>query len=170
MAHDYGYPSWRKKADSAMKSVSFPTMTTGSFLKRRVAGLEEKVDGGQFIDKEGRGAGETWAIRFTRSPAQRHRDRPGKTGFVTQIDPVHNTVVWAHEADLEQNEMTVTRLNLMKYDSIVPGMEALTKIRYKDGGTLSNLYPEGADLRIRFYAPAKSIVLGQSAVFYDGPT
>ena len=25
---------------------------------------------------------------------------------------------------------------------ITPGMEAVTKIRYKDKGTLSNLYPE----------------------------
>jgi hypothetical protein len=45
------------------------------------------------------------------------------------------------EEDLEQNEMTVGKLNLIKYDSITPGMEAVTKIRYKDKGTLSNLYP-----------------------------
>ena len=40
------------------------------------------------------------------------------------------------EEDLEQNEMVVSKLNWIKYDSITPGMEAITKIRYKDKGTL----------------------------------
>jgi len=46
-------------------------------------------------------------------------------------------------------------------------MEAVTKIRYKDKGTLSNLYPEGNGLRVRFYENAKGIAPGQSAVFYE---
>lgn len=46
------------------------------------------------------------------------------------------------EADLEQNEMKVGKLNLIKYDQLTPGMEAVTKIRYKDSGALSNLYPK----------------------------
>ena len=38
--------------------------------------------------------------------------------------------------------MMVGKLNLIKYDMITPGMEATTKIRYKDKGALSNIYPE----------------------------
>jgi tRNA-specific 2-thiouridylase len=77
------------------------------------------------------------------------------------------------EEDLEKNEMTVGKLNLIKYDSITPGMEAVTKIRYKDKGTLSNLYPAehvqtGHALSVRFYENAKGIAPGQSAVFYEG--
>lgn len=168
MAHDYGYPELAKKSES-YEICFVPDNDYRGFLKRRVAGLEEKVDGGQFIDKEGRVLGKHKGYPFYTIGQRKGLEIAlGKPVFVTQIDPVHNTVTLGDEADLEQNEMTVTRLNLMKYDSIVPGMEALTKIRYKDGGTLSNLYPEGADLRIRFYAPAKSIAPGQSAVFYDG--
>ena len=34
--------------------------------------------------------------------------------------------------------------------------------------TLSNLYPDGDQVRVRFYEKAKSIAPGQSAVFYEG--
>jgi tRNA-specific 2-thiouridylase len=92
----------------------------------------------------------------------------GKPVFVTRIDPNTNTVVLGDEADLEQDEMVVGKLNMIKYDSITPGMEASTKIRYKDSGTLSNIYPENGTMRVRFYQKAKGIAPGQSAVFYEG--
>ncbi|WP_255785646.1 aminomethyltransferase beta-barrel domain-containing protein [Niabella agricola] len=47
-------------------------------------------------------------------------------------------------------------------------MEAVTKIRYKDSGTLSNLYMEEDDVKVAFYQDAKGIAPGQSAVFYEG--
>jgi tRNA-specific 2-thiouridylase len=47
-------------------------------------------------------------------------------------------------------------------------MEAITKVRYKDSGTLSNIYPDGNTVSVRFYEKAKSIAPGQSAVFYEG--
>ncbi len=74
------------------------------------------------------------------------------------------------ESDLDQAEMTVGKLNMIKYDSITPGMEAVTKIRYKDKGGLSNLYPSETwhALSVRFYENAKGIAPGQSAVFYEG--
>jgi tRNA-specific 2-thiouridylase len=92
----------------------------------------------------------------------------GKPVYVTGIRPETNTVVLGDEGDLDQQEMVVGKINLMKYDTLTPGMEATTKIRYKDGGTLSNLYPDGATVGVRFYEKAKSIAPGQSAVFYEG--
>jgi tRNA-specific 2-thiouridylase len=56
----------------------------------------------------------------------------------------------------------------MKYDFITPGMEAITKIRYKDKGAISNLYSEGNQIKVVFYENVKSIAPGQSAVFYEG--
>ena len=47
-------------------------------------------------------------------------------------------------------------------------MEAVTKIRYKDSGCLSNLYPESTSVRVSFYENVKGIAPGQSAVFYEG--
>jgi tRNA-specific 2-thiouridylase len=88
--------------------------------------------------------------------------------YVTAIRPETNTVVLGDETDLDEQEMVVGKLNLLKYESITPGMEAVTKIRYKDKGTLSNLYPDENKLNIRFYDKAKGIAPGQSAVFYEG--
>ena len=64
--------------------------------------------------------------------------------------------------------MIVAKLNLVKYDTITPGMEAVTKIRYKDKGALSNIYPENNKMKVRFYEHVKGIAPGQSAVFYEG--
>lgn len=72
------------------------------------------------------------------------------------------------EVDLEQNDMLISKLNWIKYDGISEGMEAVTKIRYKDQGALSNLYHTDNGIRARFYENVKGIAPGQSAVFYEG--
>ena len=59
-------------------------------------------------------------------------------------------------------------MNWLKYDGITDGMEANTKIRYKDKGSLSNLYNHERGISVRFYEDAKGIAPGQSAVFYEG--
>jgi tRNA-specific 2-thiouridylase len=46
-------------------------------------------------------------------------------------------------------------------------MEAVTKIRYKDKGSFSELELEGKGVHVRFYEPVKGIAPGQSAVFYE---
>ncbi|MFT5989699.1 MAG: tRNA-specific 2-thiouridylase, partial [Neolewinella sp.] len=51
------------------------------------------------------------------------------------------------------------------------GMELLTKVRYKDSGTLSLVEQIGdANDRfaIDFYAEVRGVAPGQSAVFYEG--
>ena len=47
-------------------------------------------------------------------------------------------------------------------------MEAVTKIRYKDGGTSSLIEQVGTDMFVQFNQKAKGIAPGQSAVFYEG--
>ena len=142
------------------------------FLKRRVEGLEEKVNGGNFVDKNGNILGQHKGYPFYTIGQRKGLDIAfGKPVFVTKIDPDTNTVMLGDEDDLEQNEMTVGKLNLIKYDSITPGMEAITKIRYKDKGTCP-IYIHDRKTRhalsVRFYENVKGIAPGQSAVFYEG--
>jgi tRNA-specific 2-thiouridylase len=177
MAFDYGYPELAKKSES-YEICFVPDNDYRGFLKRRVEGLEEKVNGGNFVDKHGNILGQHKGYPFYTIGQRKGLDITfGKPVFVTKIDPTANTVMLGDEEDLEQNEMTVGKLNLIKYDSITPGMEAMTKIRYKDKGTLSNLYPAvpvetrhalSLQVRVRFYENAKGIAPGQSAVFYEG--
>ncbi len=168
MAIDYGYPELAKKNES-YEICFVPDNDYRGFLKRKVEGLEEKVAGGNFVDKNGRIIGQHKGYPFYTIGQRKGLETAfGKPVYVTHIDPGSNTVMLGDETDLEQNQMTVTRINMMKYDAVTPGMEAITKIRYKDKGSLSNLYPDGNTINVRFYENVKSIAPGQSAVFYEG--
>ncbi len=168
MALDYGYPELAKKSES-YEICFVPDNDYRGFLKRRVEGLEERVAGGNFIDKHGKILGQHKGYPFYTIGQRKGLDIAfGKPVFVTKIDPDNNTVVLGDEEDLDQNEMTVGKINLIKYESITPGMEATTKIRYKDKGALSNIYPEAGTMKVRFYENVKGIAPGQSAVFYEG--
>ena len=58
----------------------------------------------------------------------------------------------------------------MKYDQFPAGTEATTKIRYRDQGTLSKLFPtdQQQEVYVEFLAHVKGVAPGQSAVFYEG--
>ena len=160
--------NWQKKSES-YEICFVPDNDYRGFLKRRVEGLEEKVAGGNFIDKDGNVLGKHKGYPFYTIGQRKGLDITfGKPVFVTQIDPELNTVMLGDESDLDRKEMKVGKINMIKYDLITPGMEAITKIRYKDRGTLSNLYPENGQVNVRFYENAKGIAPGQSAVFYEG--
>jgi tRNA-specific 2-thiouridylase len=78
-------------------------------------------------------------------------------------------VVLGDEEDLQRAEMTVSRVNLIKYDHIPEGMSSTVKIRYKDKGTPGILHNEGDNsVRVDFLEEAKGVAPGQSAVFYEG--
>jgi len=168
MALDYGYPELAKKSES-YEICFVPDNDYRGFLKRKVEGLEERVAGGHFVDKQGNILGTHKGYPFYTIGQRKGLDIAlGKPVFVTRIDPDANTVTLGDENDLEQNEMIVGRLNLIKYPSLNAGQEAVTKIRYKDKGSLSSIYPEADTVKVRFYENAKGIAPGQSAVFYEG--
>lgn len=168
MAFDYGYPELAKKHES-YEICFVPDNDYRGFLKRRVEGLEERVNGGNFVDKEGRVLGKHKGYPFYTIGQRKGLEIAlGRPVFVTNIDPDNNTVTLGDEVDLEKNEMRVRRVNLIKYDQLTAGMESLTKIRYKDAGALSQLFPEGNEVNVRFFEHVKGVAPGQSAVFYEG--
>jgi tRNA-specific 2-thiouridylase len=127
------------------------------------------VNGGNFVDKTGRVLGKHKGYPFYTVGQRKGLDIAlGKPAFVTEILPETNTVVLGEEADLNRTEMKVNGINWIKYDGITDGMEAITKIRYKDKGALSNLYTYEKGILVRFYTDVKGVAPGQSAVFYEG--
>ena len=64
--------------------------------------------------------------------------------------------------------MTDRGLNMIKYDTIPAGMEAETKIRYRDPGMESILTSVPGGIHVAFQHSVSSIAPGQSAVFYEG--
>jgi tRNA-specific 2-thiouridylase len=168
MAMDFGYPELAKKAES-YEICFVPDNDYRGFLKRRVDGLEEQVNGGNFVLRDGTIVGHHKGYPFYTIGQRKGLDIAlGRPVFVTEIIPETNTVVLGNEEELNRSEMTVAGINLIKYDHIPEGMEAISKIRYKDKGALSNLYNENGKVKVNFYEQVKGIAPGQSAVFYEG--
>ena len=169
IANDCGY------ADLAAKNESYeicfiPDNDYRGFLKHKVNGLEQRVDGGYFVDRTGKILGKHKGYPFY-TIGQR------KGLGITIGDPLHvleivaetNTVVLGSKEDMEQQQMTVGKINLSKYESLPDNYEAITKIRYKDSGstaTISN--KENGKLNVLFHSVVSAIAPGQSAVFYEG--
>ncbi|GAC1585228.1 MAG: tRNA 2-thiouridine(34) synthase MnmA [Ginsengibacter sp.] len=169
MAHDFGYPELAKKNES-YEICFVPDNDYRGFLRRNVEGLEERVTGGYFVNKDGKILGSHKGYPFYTIGQRKGLDIAlGSPAFVTKIIPETNTIVLGEESDLNKMEMTVNGINWLKYDSIPEGMELTTKIRYKDKGGLSNVYSKNeAEVSVKFYDTVKGIAPGQSAVFYEG--
>ncbi|NTS41144.1 tRNA 2-thiouridine(34) synthase MnmA [Flavisolibacter sp. BT320] len=168
MAHDFGYPELAKKSES-YEICFVPDNDYRGFLKRKVDGLEEAVAGGSFVDKEGNILGQHKGYPFYTIGQRKGLDITfGKPVYVTAINPENNTVVLGDEVDLEKEEARVGKVNWIKYEGLDHSMEALTKIRYKDKGSLSVITAADGGVSVRFFERAKGIAPGQSAVFYEG--
>jgi tRNA-specific 2-thiouridylase len=168
MAHDFGYPDLAKKSES-YEICFVPDNDYRGFLKRKVANLEEEVAGGFFVDKTGKILGRHKGYPFYTIGQRKGLDIAlGKPAYVTHIDPQTNQVVLGDEEDLEREDMQVSKLNWIKYEGLNKEAEVITKIRYKDTGSLSLVTPNVAGVGVRFFEKAKGIAPGQSAVFYEG--
>ncbi len=168
LAHDMGYTELSKKAES-YEICFVPDNDYRGFLKRNVTGLEERVDNGNFVLADGTIVGKHRGYPFYTIGQRKGLEiAMGKPVFVTNIIPETNTVVLGGAEELQHAEMQVRGLNMVKYASIPSGMQAITKIRYRDPGMLSTLEPIAGGVNVKFDHAVNSIAPGQSAVFYEG--
>lgn len=169
MAAERGWDELSKKAES-YEICFVPDNDYRGFLRRRIDGLDEQVAGGVFVDAQGKVLGKHEGYPFyTVGQRKGLGIALGEPMFVTEIRPDTNTVVLGREDDLVRNSMMVGKVNMMKYKELPPeGLEAVTKVRYRDGGTLSTLRSVGNDVEVHFHANVKGIAPGQSAVFFEG--
>lgn len=169
MAFDRGHQELAKKAES-YEICFVPDNDYRGFLKRRVEGLEEKVAGGHFIDLQGNILGTHEGYPFyTVGQRKGLGIAMGEPMYVIRINPSDNTVVLGQKDDLKRSQMKVRKPNLIKYDHLPEGAEILTKVRYKDKGTLSHINVNSlGEIDVEFMDEVKGIAPGQSAVFYEG--
>lgn len=168
LAADYGYVELSNKPES-YEICFVPDNDYRGFLKRRIPDLADKVSGGMYVDKEGNVLGKHQGYPFYTVGQRKGLGVTFKEPmFVSEIVPATNTIVLGKEEELIRNTMMVGGLNMLKYDKIPAGLETLTKIRYRDPGTMSELRQIGNDLvEVSFMANVKGIAPGQSAVFYE---
>jgi tRNA-specific 2-thiouridylase len=168
MAYDMGYKELAKKAES-YEICFVPDNDYRGFLKRNVDGLEDRVKGGDFVLADGKIVGKHSGYPFYTIGQRKGLEiAMGKPMFVTNIIPETNTVVLGEVHELEQNQMSVMGLNMIKYDHIPDGMELVTKIRYRDPGMQSVVTNIPGGVSVSFQHAVSSIAPGQSAVFYEG--
>lgn len=169
MAAERGWDELSKKAES-YEICFVPDNDYRGFLRRRVDGLDDRVRGGDFVDTSGKVLGKHEGYPFyTVGQRKGLGIALGEPVYVTEIRPESNTVVLGREEDLIRNGMSVGKLNLMKYERLPEGgLEAVTKVRYRDGGTYSHITQTEGNVFVEFHANVKGIAPGQSAVFYEG--
>jgi len=168
LAHDMGYTELAKKAES-YEICFVPDNDYRGFLKRNVEGLEGRVKGGNFVLADGSIVGHHSGYPFYTIGQRKGLEvTMGKPVYVTNIIPETNTVVLGELDELQKSEMTVRGLNMVKYAEIPEGLEAVTKIRYRDPGMVSTLSPIDGGVHVQFHNTVNSVAPGQSAVFYEG--
>ncbi len=169
MARDWGLIELANKSES-YEICFVPDNDYREFLKHRVPGIEKKLDGGLFVNAKGEILGKHHGYPFYTIGQRKGLEVAfGKPMFVTQIIPDTNTVVLGQIDELQKTTMKVRGLNMMKHAALMNQMDVITKIRYKDPGTLSSIKQTGPEnAEVVFHAPVNSVAPGQSAVFYDG--
>lgn len=169
MALDRGHEDLAKKGES-YEICFVPDNDYRGFLKRKVDGLEERVKGGDFIDLQGNILGKHEGYPFfTIGQRKGLGIAVGDPLYVLRINPEDNTVVLGQKEDLKKQHMRVRNPNMIKYDTIPENVDILTKVRYKDAGTMSQVHKnEVGQLEVDFFEQVSGVAPGQSAVFYEG--
>lgn len=169
MAKDWGYEELSKKPES-YEICFVPDNDYRGFLKRRRPGLEAEVAGGLFLDLQGNVIGTHEGYPFYTIGQRRGLGQAfGEPMYVSEIRPDSNTVILGPVQGLIRSSMQVYQVNSMKYEEIPDTMEVVTKVRYGDQGTLSQLNHDNSGMvTVQFYAGVKGVAPGQSAVFFEG--
>ncbi len=167
MAKDAGFIDLVNKSESY--DICFvPDNDYREFLKHKKPGLEQAVDGGDYYYK-GKQVGKHRGYPFYTIGQRKGLDIAlGEPVFVKEIIPETNTVILGDKDDLLENHLQVRDFNLIKYESLPADFNALTKIRYKDKGTMSTINTIDNKLDIIFHEPVSGVAPGQSAVIYEG--
>jgi tRNA-specific 2-thiouridylase len=168
MALDMGQVELANKSES-YEICFVPDNDYRAFLRHKVGDLDERIGPGNFVLSNGKVVGKHLGYPYyTIGQRKGLGIALGEPMFVTRILPESNTVMLGTQNELEQVSARVKNLNLVKYESILTPLEAVTKVRYKDAGTLSSIVQEGDELKIDFHHAVSGIAPGQSAVFYEG--
>ncbi len=167
MAQKMGFHDLANKPES-YEICFIPDNDYRSFIKNKVSGVEEKLNGGHFVNSEGKILGKHRGYPFYTIGQRKGLEIAlGDPVYVIDIKPDNNTVVLGAFEELAKTEMWVKDTNLIKYASLDKPIEATTRIRYKDKGTESTIEKVNEKIKVTFHRNVHAVAPGQSAVFYE---
>lgn len=169
MAGERGFIDLVNKPES-YEICFIPDNDYRGFLKRRVEGLEEEVDGGEFVLEDGTIVGKHKGYPFyTIGQRKGLGITLGYPVYVTEIQKEKNRVILGTFDELSRDGMYVKGLNMMKYvDLNGQRLDTITKVRYNDDGTPAIIEQAGDTMKVFFGNGVNAIAPGQAAVFYEG--
>ncbi|NJN26860.1 MAG: tRNA 2-thiouridine(34) synthase MnmA [Cyclobacteriaceae bacterium] len=168
MAKERGFTELVTKSES-YEICFVPDNDYRGFLKRRVEGLEDQVQGGEFVLEDGTVVGTHEGYPFyTIGQRKGLGVALGFPVYVTEIQKDKNRVVLGTFDELARDGMYVSKLIMGKYPSINERMETITKVRYNDTGHPAVIEQTGDTMKVFFGNGVNAIAPGQAAVFYEG--
>jgi tRNA-specific 2-thiouridylase len=168
MALERGFHELVKKPES-YEICFVPDNDYRGFLKRRIDGLEDQVEGGEFVLEDGTVVGTHEGYPFyTVGQRKGLGIALGYPVYVTEIQKDKNRVVLGKFDELERDGMYVRQLSMMKYETLNGSrLDTITKVRYNDPGTPAVIEQAGDTMKVFFGKGVKAIAPGQAAVFYE---
>ena len=177
MANDFGYPELAKKSES-YEICFVPDNDYRGFLKHRVEGLEEKVNGGWFVDKHGLKLGQHKGYPFYTIGQRKGLNLGGHARplFVLGTDPDKNIIYTGMGEDhpgLYRHGLFIPAADQhwVREDQKLSSGESRKyrgRIRYRQPLADCVLHQKDEGLYIIFDQPQKSITPGQFAAWYNG--
>ena len=164
IAERIGLEVFRKK--DSQEICFIPDNDHGAYIKK-YSGREIKP--GNFVDKHGKVIGtHKGIVYYTIGQRKGLGIALGKPVFVTDINPLTNTVVLGDEEDIFKTELVAKDLNFILFDSLKSNLRVSAKIRYSAKPQLATLIPlEDNRIKVVFDEKQRAITKGQSVVFYQ---
>ncbi|MDK0685767.1 tRNA 2-thiouridine(34) synthase MnmA [Clostridium perfringens] len=127
-----------------------------------------KVREGNFVDKYGNVLGKHKGIVYYTIGQRKGLGLAlGRPVFVTDINPVTNTVVVGPEEDIFKTDLVCKDVNFISIDKLEGPMEVEAKIRYSARPAKATISPmENGRVKVSFEDKQRAITKGQSVVFY----
>lgn len=138
------------------------------FLKERVNGLEQQLNGGEIM-LDGKVVGRHAGYPFYTIGQRRGVGAFGKKMYVTGIDHRQNRITIGPEGDLYRSALRAVRVQWAGMPPAADAVPVEAKVRYKDDrspATVTAVAP--GEAIVRFDRPKKAITPGQSVVWYSG--
>ncbi|MBS4012224.1 MAG: tRNA 2-thiouridine(34) synthase MnmA [Bacteroidetes bacterium] len=169
MAKEFGFDDIAKKRES-YEICFIPDDDYRGFLKEQLPDLESKVDGGNFVDVNGKVIGKHKGYPFyTVGQRKGLNIALGHPMYVKQIIAASNTIVLGEKKDVFSDRFFISGFNSIKYDKLPEnGLKVLVKVRYKDSGALAEILPlKNGIVSVKMEKPVSAVTPGQSAVVFE---
>lgn len=169
LAVKYGFEDLAKKSES--QEICFiPDDDYRGFLRQYVPNINEIIKKGDFILADGKKIGTHEGFPFyTIGQRKGLGIALGVPAYVQAINKETNTITVGYRDDLLTNELIVSNMHFVKYESFAETKQIAAKIRYNTQPAACRVESLPDQMyKVIFDQPVWAVTPGQSAVFYDG--